>query len=90
MSDAYNSQRAKLVTDRASLELRPGDIEGFGFVVKAQVSQAAIEQARSMGVGEPTTGKMGQVRGDTVHFDIIDRDGNMISATPSGGWLALP
>jgi len=27
------------------------------------------------------------VRGDTVHFDIIDRDGNMISATPSGGWL---
>jgi gamma-glutamyltranspeptidase/glutathione hydrolase len=30
---------------------------------------------------------MGQVRGDTVHFDIIDRDGNMISATPSGGWL---
>ena len=26
-------------------------------------------------------------RGDTVHFDIIDRAGNMISATPSGGWL---
>ena len=22
-----------------------------------------------------------------MHFDIIDRDGNMISATPSGGWL---
>ncbi len=27
------------------------------------------------------------MRGDTVHFDIIDRDGNMISSTPSGGWL---
>ena len=27
------------------------------------------------------------MRGDTVHFDIIDRDGNMVSATPSGGWL---
>jgi gamma-glutamyltranspeptidase/glutathione hydrolase len=29
----------------------------------------------------------GAMRGDTVHFDIIDRDGNMVSATPSGGWL---
>ena len=30
---------------------------------------------------------MGNVRGDTVHFDIVDRAGNMVSATPSGGWL---
>ena len=30
--------------------------------------------------GEPT-------RGDTVHLDVVDRFGNMISATPSGGWL---
>lgn len=26
-------------------------------------------------------------RGDTVHLDVIDRWGNMVSATPSGGWL---
>ena len=32
------------------------------------------------GVGEPT-------RGDTVHLDVVDRSGNMVSATPSGGWL---
>ncbi|HEX8662874.1 MAG TPA: gamma-glutamyltransferase, partial [Beijerinckiaceae bacterium] len=32
-------------------------------------------------------GAAGAVRGDTVHFDIVDRDGNMISGTPSGGWL---
>ena len=32
------------------------------------------------GSGEPT-------RGDTVHVDVADRLGNMISATPSGGWL---
>jgi gamma-glutamyltranspeptidase/glutathione hydrolase len=31
--------------------------------------------------------RAGAMRGDTVHFDIIDRDGNMISSTPSGGWL---
>jgi gamma-glutamyltranspeptidase/glutathione hydrolase len=31
--------------------------------------------------------RAGAVRGDTVHFDIIDTAGNMVSATPSGGWL---
>jgi gamma-glutamyltranspeptidase / glutathione hydrolase len=31
--------------------------------------------------------KMGAVPGDTVHFDIVDKAGNMISSTPSGGWL---
>ena len=29
----------------------------------------------------------GAMRGDTVHFDIIDQQGNMVSSTPSGGWL---
>jgi gamma-glutamyltranspeptidase/glutathione hydrolase len=32
------------------------------------------------GAGEPT-------RGDTVHLDVADRFGNLVSATPSGGWL---
>ena len=26
-------------------------------------------------------------RGDTCHVDVVDRWGNMVSATPSGGWL---
>ena len=30
---------------------------------------------------------MGEVIGDTVHFDIVDKAGNMVTATPSGGWL---
>jgi gamma-glutamyltranspeptidase/glutathione hydrolase len=29
----------------------------------------------------------GETRGDTVHVDVIDRFGNMVAATPSGGWL---
>ncbi len=87
LSAAYNAERAGLVTDTASLELRPGDVDGLGLILKAPVSAAPDAQARSMGVGEPTVGRMGQVRGDTVHFDVIDRHGNMISATPSGGWL---
>jgi gamma-glutamyltranspeptidase/glutathione hydrolase len=39
------------------------------------------------GAGEPTAGQRSAVAGDTVHFDVIDRHGNMISATPSGGWF---
>jgi gamma-glutamyltranspeptidase/glutathione hydrolase len=34
-----------------------------------------------------TLERTGAMRGDTVHFDIIDRAGNMVSSTPSGGWL---
>jgi gamma-glutamyltranspeptidase/glutathione hydrolase len=33
----------------------------------------------TVGSGEPTR--------DTVHIDVADRFGNMLSATPSGGWL---
>ncbi|NUT42552.1 MAG: gamma-glutamyltransferase family protein, partial [Thermoactinospora sp.] len=39
------------------------------------------------GTGEPTVGRDGSVRGDTCHVDVVDRWGNMVSATPSGGWL---
>jgi gamma-glutamyltranspeptidase / glutathione hydrolase len=83
LSDAYNSERRKLIGESASCELRPGSIEGFGAVVKLRRAPAEM----AAGVGEPTVGRMGASRGDTVHFDIIDKAGNMISATPSGGWL---
>ena len=39
------------------------------------------------GIGEPTVTEHGLVAGDTCHLDVIDRWGNMVSATPSGGWL---
>jgi len=84
LSDAYNAERRKLVGERASLELRPGSIEGFGAVVTMKPTTKFVA---GMGAGEPTVGKMGEVIGDTVHFDIVDRDGNMVTATPSGGWL---
>jgi gamma-glutamyltranspeptidase / glutathione hydrolase len=90
LSDAYNAARRKLVAPTASLELRPGSIEGFGAVVKFPErahAAAGAPAAAAAGAGEPTVGKLGGVRGDTVHFDIIDQAGNMVSATPSGGWL---
>jgi gamma-glutamyltranspeptidase / glutathione hydrolase len=37
--------------------------------------------------GEPFVSRRGTTRGDTCHIDVADRWGNVISATPSGGWL---
>uniref|UniRef100_UPI003F8A2DE5 gamma-glutamyltransferase family protein n=1 Tax=Streptomyces sp. SD11 TaxID=3452209 RepID=UPI003F8A2DE5 len=37
--------------------------------------------------GEPDVSADGGTRGDTCHLDIVDRWGNMVAATPSGGWL---
>src|SRR6204780_3076430 len=87
LSDAYNDERRKLISEKASLDFLPGSVEGFGSVVKLRRAEGHREAVGAMGAGEPTVGRFGEVRGDTVHFDIIDQAGNMISATPSGGWL---
>jgi gamma-glutamyltranspeptidase/glutathione hydrolase len=84
LSDAYNDERRKLITDQASLEFRPGSVKGFGEVVQLRREEG---RRRAAGAGEPTVARTGEMRGDTVHFDIIDQAGNMVSATPSGGWL---
>ena len=93
LSDAYNAERRKLVTDKASMDQRPGSIEGFGAVVKLRHDPAPLAAGAGeptvgqLGAGEPTVGRMGSMRGDTVHMDIVDQAGNMVSTTPSGGWL---
>src|SRR4029434_10630329 len=73
--------------EKASLDFIPGSVEGFGAVVKLRRAHGHLEAGGCMGAGEPTVGRFGEVRGDTVHFDIIDKAGNMVSSTPSGGWL---
>jgi gamma-glutamyltranspeptidase / glutathione hydrolase len=93
LSDAYNNERRKLIGEQASLELRPGSIAGFGAVVQLRreappaAAGAGEPTTGRLGAGEPTVGRLGTTRGDTVHFDIVDQTGNMVSATPSGGWL---
>ncbi|MGH2972780.1 MAG: gamma-glutamyltransferase family protein [Gaiellaceae bacterium] len=73
LSREYADARRVLVGDEASAELRPGGGH-------PRLPAPVAEVAAAPGVGEPT-------RGDTVHIDVVDRWGNMISATPSGGWL---
>ena len=98
LSPAYNDARRRLVGDSASLELRPGSPDGRppyvligGMEVAAAVGigEPTVGPIAGMydGIGEPTTSELGVVSGDTCHLDIIDRWGNMVSATPSGGWL---
>ncbi|HEY2540887.1 MAG TPA: gamma-glutamyltransferase family protein [Stellaceae bacterium] len=89
LSDRYNDARRRLVGDSASLELRPGRPENRIPRVLVGGREAVIAAA---GIGEPTIGdpvttRMGVVAGDTCHIDVVDRWGNMVSATPSGGWL---
>ncbi|MFD4989798.1 gamma-glutamyltransferase family protein [Streptomyces sp. NPDC058374] len=93
LSEEYNKERRALVGDRASLELRPGRPEGRTPALAAHAAAVAAGQAthtpapRAAGAGEPTVARDGATRGDTCHLDIVDRWGNMVSATPSGGWL---
>jgi gamma-glutamyltranspeptidase / glutathione hydrolase len=87
LSEPYNAERRKLIGKTASLALRPGSVEGFGAAVPVWPGDGRRAGSMASGAGEPTIGRLAPATGDTVHFDIIDCDGNMISATPSGGWL---
>ena len=76
LSREYADERRALVGDESSPELRPGSPGGREPRLPSPVHGAPV----APGVGEPT-------RGDTVHLDVVDRFGNMVAATPSGGWL---
>jgi gamma-glutamyltranspeptidase/glutathione hydrolase len=51
---------------------------------KPLIAPAADPAAPGVDRGAAGLGASG---GDTCHIDVIDRHGNMVSATPSGGWL---
>jgi gamma-glutamyltranspeptidase/glutathione hydrolase len=96
LSEGYNKGRRQLVKREASEELCPGRIDGFGGAI-----QLRPEGSTNMAHDEITVDSekersgllswesfLPKSHGDTCHLDIIDRWGNMISATPSGGWLS--
>lgn len=94
LSDSYNDERRALIEDTASLELRPGSPGGRTPALSAHAHGVSTGASGfdAMGIpvagaGEPTVAKDGATRGDTCHLDIVDRWGNMVAATPSGGWL---
>lgn len=87
LSSAYADERRKLIGPHASMELRPGDIGDAKERVARVLAMAGKEKPVGPGGGEPTFAPLPPEWGDTVHLDVVDAAGNMISATPSGGWL---
>ncbi|WP_460771313.1 gamma-glutamyltransferase family protein [Nocardiopsis nanhaiensis] len=87
LSRAYAEERARLVAAEASLELRPGSPDGREpFIPPLWLAGQTPGTDRAS--GEPTVDRTGDQRGDTCHLDVVDSEGNMVAATPSGGWLA--
>ncbi|MET1065150.1 MAG: gamma-glutamyltransferase [Arthrobacter sp.] len=92
LSAEYCAGRRALIGERASHEFRPGSVPGrepYVPALRTHYTPPALAGAGSagLGVGEPTVAPNGETRGDTCHIDVVDRWGNMVSATPSGGWL---
>ncbi|CBG68924.1 putative gamma-glutamyl transferase [Streptomyces scabiei 87.22] len=103
LSEEYNAARRALVGDTASYDLRPGAPGGRTPRLSAHARVVAGEEpgGGAPGAGEPTVARSprspvpgepevaadGSTRGDTCHLDVVDRWGNMVAATPSGGWL---
>ena len=88
LSTAYNDERRRLVGAQADVgDLRPGSPDGR--VPHLNTAEPLTGEAgkEAAALGEPTVATTGQTRGDTCHVDVVDRWGNMVSATPSGSWL---
>ncbi|NKK79679.1 gamma-glutamyltransferase family protein [Rhizobium leguminosarum] len=86
LSADYAAERRKLVGTDASFDLRPGIVPGFEAQHDLTMKMLGAD-SKTGAVYEPTMAHLSEKRGDTVHIDVIDRDGNMVSVTPSGGWL---
>jgi gamma-glutamyltranspeptidase / glutathione hydrolase len=87
VSAAYADERRALVGEQASRDLRPGAPGGHTPVLPDFVLAGGGGPAEAAGAGEPTVAYSDGQGGDTCHLDVADRYGNVVSATPSGGWL---
>ena len=99
LSPDYLRQRAALIGEAASKTLQPGSPAGREpYIPDPEIAVRALAAGDSrFGIGEPTFAELPPPEtwaereiftGDTCHLDVIDRQGNMVSATPSGGWLS--
>ncbi|HEY2013614.1 MAG TPA: gamma-glutamyltransferase family protein [Bryobacteraceae bacterium] len=75
LSKEYGAERRKQITDQASLDFRPGNVEPnppkhpfFSQIAHRKIDDALLAK-------------------DTTGVDAIDKDGVAISITPSGAWM---
>ncbi len=91
LSPEHAAARRSMIGATASTELRPSRLDRSGrpgrdpWVPPLRAEGGAPGSSPS--AGEPTVSSSGLTRGDTCHLDVVDRWGNVVSATPSGGWL---
>lgn len=83
LEPAYAEQRRALLHRDSSRDLRPGAVAGH----EPRLPIVPSAQETSDGAGEPTFTSLRDPSRDTCHVDVVDRHGNMVAATPSGGWL---
>ncbi|GIJ29224.1 gamma-glutamyltranspeptidase [Micromonospora qiuiae] len=92
LDPAYAAARRALIGPAASAELRPGAPGGWDprlpELPELSAPPADPDWRDQLANGLPTVLQATVVRGDTTTVSTTDRDGNMVVATPSGGWLS--
>jgi gamma-glutamyltranspeptidase/glutathione hydrolase len=84
LSDDYNRARAQLIGSDASKELVPGELpDRRARLPQYKTNVSGGFDVQLLVVDDPQN----RSRGDTCHIDVIDRYGNVVAVTPSGGWL---
>lgn len=83
LADDTVAARRALIGEDASLEWRPDASAAF----RPPLRRSPDVPVAVAGAGEPTIDRSGEARGDTCHIDVVDRWGNIVAVTPSGGWL---
>ncbi|MET8563744.1 gamma-glutamyltransferase [Streptomyces flaveolus] len=91
LDPAYTAARRELIGSEAPTELRPGS-PGGRIPVLPPVHDESAGPAGPSWLGEPEEGIAAVVRstaarGDTCCVTATDARGNMVLATPGGGWL---
>ena len=78
LSKNYAALRRSLIDEkRASLAQQPGD----------PLNMRAVLASTTQGISRASTVPENERANDTTCVDVIDKDGNLFSATPSGAWL---
>jgi len=91
LSGEYAKERRALVGSEAAAQLRPGAPGGRRSWIP-ETEQPPPPTAdplwqRQLAVGLPNLVKLTEARGDTCCVTAVDAAGNLVVATPSGGWL---
>jgi gamma-glutamyltranspeptidase/glutathione hydrolase len=88
LSDSYNEARRKLIGTDASFDIRPGfpDRRQPRLPTSLAAEQPTLNGVARNGARDGANALLA-AESDTCHLDVIDRHGNVVAATPSGGWM---